>query len=48
MFSPDSTKKVPDKSKGNAKVGIGERMLDTGCWMLVPEFHQLLVRVSSI
>jgi len=38
MFSPVSTKKMPDKFKGNAKVGVGEDagcwMLDVGCWML--------------
>jgi len=31
MFSPVSTKKMPDKFKGNAKVGVGE---DTRCWIL--------------
>jgi hypothetical protein len=29
MFSLGSTKKMPDKFKGNAKVGRGER-----CWIL--------------
>jgi len=41
MFSPVSTKKMPDKFKGNAKVGMGR---DARCWILDtgPEFHQLL------
>jgi len=38
MFSLDSTKKVPDKFKGNAKVwgmlDTGYWILDTGCWIL--------------
>jgi hypothetical protein len=34
MFSPDSTKKMPDKFKGNAKVEDGCWILDTGCWTL--------------
>ena len=29
-----STKKMPDKFKGNAKVETGCWMLDAGCWML--------------
>jgi hypothetical protein len=34
MFSPVSTKKMPDKFKGNAKVVAGCWMLDAGYWML--------------
>jgi hypothetical protein len=33
MFSPDSTKRMPDKFKGNAKVG--RWLIDTGCGILV-------------
>jgi len=32
MFSPVSTKKMPDKFKGNAKVGAGGE--DARYWML--------------
>jgi hypothetical protein len=34
MFYPGSTKKMPDKFKGNAKVEAGKRMPVPGCWIL--------------